>query len=71
MKIKEWIKNVYEGIYSGKDLFTVAGFLFLIGIIIGMVVSPKRDRYMGCFNGSNNGGCDGCCDGEAECDGKY
>ncbi len=68
MKVKEYVKNLYDGIYSGKDMFTVAGFLFLIGIILGMIISPKGDRYMGCFNGSNNGGCDGCCEGECDSD---
>lgn len=66
MKIKELIKDLYEGIYSGKELFTAAGILFLVGVILGMAISPKGDRYMGCFNGSNNGGCD--CDCDCDCD---
>ncbi len=58
-KISERVKCVYEGTYSGKELFFIAGILFLAGVIWGMMISPKGDRMYGCNNGNNSGNCCG------------
>ncbi len=42
-KIKEW-----------ELIFGLAAVLFA-GMVIGILVSPKGDRYFGCFNGNCSG----------------
>lgn len=60
--------------YSSREavLFTICSFL--VGLIIGMVFSPKKHMIFGSYNGSCSGGCDdngqcNCnCDSNCDCD---
>lgn len=74
------VKNVISAAKAGKDnvkqaivnkdfttreavLFSVC--LFLLGIVIGMILSPKGNRMAGCYNSNAEGcGCCGCCGDE-------
>ena len=40
---------------STREYLLVGVILFLVGLVAGMVVSPKGDRTYGSNNGNNNG----------------
>ncbi len=49
------VKEYYDGCDFSKREFTMAGIiLFLLGIIVGIIFSPKHSKVVGCYNGNNN-----------------
>ena len=54
--IKDYITKVEAGKCSAKEIKLIAICLILIGIIIGMILSPARVFTFGSFNGNGNTG---------------
>ncbi len=52
-KLTEIIKNED---YTTREAVLSGIILFLLGIIIGAVLSPKKNTEVGCNNGNNNTG---------------
>lgn len=50
--IKETIKKVSEGSFSDTEVTLMSVCLILIGIVIGMIIAPKRFLTLGSFNGN-------------------
>lgn len=50
--IKDYISKVEAGMCSAKEIKLIAICLILIGIIIGMILSPARVFTFGSFNGN-------------------
>ncbi len=50
--IKDYITKVEAGKCSAKEIKLIAICLILIGIIIGMILSPARVFTFGSFNGN-------------------
>ena len=48
--IKETIKKVSEGSFSDTEVTLMSVCLILIGIVIGMIIAPKRFLTLGSFN---------------------
>ena len=59
--INEKIKKIQEGGCSSLEIKLMAICLVLIGIVIGLVISPPKFFTAGSFNGNGNGnsGCIG------------
>ena len=53
-KIVEKIEN-FE--FSTREFLFVSLILFLMGLLLGIIISPKGERTIGCNNGHNNTGC--------------
>lgn len=65
-KIVSKIENLE---FSTREYFFTGLILFLAGLLIGIIMSPKGERTIGCNNGNNNSGCltdesNSCCDAE-------
>lgn len=55
-KIKAYfdqLPEVFE--LKKKDGILIGGICILLGMIIGMLISPRRHQWYGCYNGSNFG----------------
>ena len=50
--IKETIKKISEGGFSDTEVGLMSICLILIGIIIGMIIAPKKFLTLGSFNGN-------------------
>ena len=50
--IKETIKKISEGCFSDTEVTLMSLCLVLLGIIIGMIIAPKRFLTLGSFNGN-------------------
>lgn len=50
--IKETIKKISEGCFSDTEVTLMSVCLILIGIVIGMIIAPKRFLTLGSFNGN-------------------
>lgn len=50
--IKDYISKVEAGKCSAKEIKLIAICLILIGILIGMILSPARVFTFGSFNGN-------------------
>ena len=53
-KIIEKIENLE---FSTREYFMAGLLLFVVGLLFGIIVSPKGDRAYGSNNGNNNSGC--------------
>jgi len=63
IKMKKLMEILENETFSPREIIAIAVSVFLGGVIVGMFIAPKGERYYGCFNGSNC--CDGdCCDDE-------
>ena len=57
----EKIVNVMDSMeLKGRDVATVGGLILLFGVIIGMLVSPKGTRMIGCKSNYSDSCCGDC-----------
>lgn len=52
-KAEQLAADYKEGNITGKELALSGIVLFLTGIIIGMILSPRKVSMLGCNNGNN------------------
>jgi hypothetical protein len=50
--IKDTIKKISEGCFTDTEVGLMSICLILIGIIIGMIIAPKKFLTLGSFNGN-------------------
>lgn len=66
------IIKVKEMELTPREQFMFGLILFLGGLLLGFILSPKGERSYGCNNGNNNTGClqnnDQPCDGDENAD---
>lgn len=55
--MKKIVEKIESLDFSTREYFFVGLLLFVMGILIGIIVSPKGERMVGCNNGNNNSGC--------------
>lgn len=52
-KIKELISNIPESFtFSKTEGFLILGVATMFGIILGMLISPRKNQRFGCNNGN-------------------
>lgn len=49
------INNINEGKYTGREIMLSGAVLFLTGVLLGMIFSPRKNQVIGSHNG--NGRC--------------
>lgn len=49
------LQTLTNGEYSARELVLSGVVLFLFGMIVGMLVSPRKNQMFGSYNGSYNG----------------
>ena len=49
-----FVKNKIEGFVSEDEAFWMAVAMFLMGVIVGMFISPKRNLNIGSNNSTSN-----------------
>lgn len=54
-KAEQLAVDYKEGKVTGRELVLSGIVLFLAGIVIGMLFSPRKVTMMGCNNGNNTG----------------
>ena len=52
-KYEKLINDIDEGKYTGRELVLMGVVLFLLGTVIGMFCSPRKNQMFGCYNGTN------------------
>ncbi len=52
-KYEKLLSDINEGKYTGRELILMGVVLFLLGTVIGMVCSPRKNQMFGCYNGTN------------------
>lgn len=52
-KYEKLLSDINEGKYTGRELILMGAVLFLLGTVIGMVCSPRKNQMFGCYNGTN------------------
>lgn len=51
------MNNINEGKYTGREIMLSGVVLFLTGVLLGMIFSPRKNQVIGSHNG--NGSCNG------------
>ena len=51
------INSINEGKYTGREIVLSGAVLFLTGVLLGMIFSPRKNQVIGSHNG--NGICKG------------
>lgn len=54
--LKKLIKKIDEGEYTAREIVMAGTILFLSGILLGFIFSPKKTTTIGSHNGNNNTG---------------
>lgn len=52
-KINKLITDIEEGKYTAREIVLSSIVLFLAGILLGIIFSPKKRQVIGSFNGNN------------------
>ena len=52
-KYEKLVSDISEGKYTGRELVLMGVVLFLLGTVIGMFCSPRKNQMFGCYNGTN------------------
>ena len=52
-KYEKLINDINEGKYTGRELVLMGVVLFLLGTVLGMFCSPRKNQMFGCYNGTN------------------
>ena len=52
-KYEKLLSDINEGKYTGRELVLMGVVLFLLGTVIGMFCSPRKNQMFGCYNGTN------------------
>lgn len=53
--INEAKEQLAKGEFSALELLVTGGALLLLGVLVGMIISPKCQIAIGSYNGSYNG----------------
>ena len=48
------INSIEEGKYTGREILLSGVILFLAGVLIGMICSPRKNQTIGSNNGCYN-----------------
>lgn len=56
MTMKELIERMEDQKFSTREYLLMGVSLFLSGVVLGILLSPKGKRVVGSNNGSNNTG---------------
>lgn len=51
------MNNINQGKYTGREIMLTGAVLFLTGMLLGMIFSPRKYQVIGSHNG--NGSCNG------------
>lgn len=49
-KAEAIVANIKAGDYSSRELALTGALVFLVGLVIGMLVSPRKVTMVGCNN---------------------
>lgn len=53
-RYKLFINSIEEGKYSGREILMSGVILFLAGILLGIIISPRKNQTIGSNNGCYN-----------------
>ena len=51
-KIKQLMKGISDGKYTAREIVLAGIVLFLFGMLLGMIFSPRKNQVFGSFNGN-------------------
>ena len=51
------MEQLNEGKYTGREILLTGAVLFLSGMVLGMLISPRKNQMIGSLNGT--GSCNG------------
>lgn len=54
-KLEQFVEKVKSGEFTSTEFCLVLVSVFLIGVLLGIFISPKKSRVLGSYNGSYNG----------------
>lgn len=57
LSMKKIVEKIENFEFSTREFLFVSLILFLMGLLLGIIISPKGERTIGCNNGNNNTGC--------------
>ena len=46
------INSINEGEYTGREIVLSGVVLFLMGVLLGMIFSPRKNQVIGSLNGN-------------------
>lgn len=49
------MNQINEGKYTGREILLTGAVLFLSGILLGMILSPRKYQVIGSHNGNGSG----------------
>lgn len=55
-KIEEFMGRISDGEYTAREIVLSGITLFLLGMLLGILFSPKKNTTIGSNNGNNNTG---------------
>lgn len=55
-KITDLMERIEDGEFTAREILLAGTSLFLVGILLGIVLSPKKNTTIGSNNGNNNTG---------------
>lgn len=47
-------KRINEGEYTGREILLAGAVVFLTGIVLGMIFSPRKNQMIGSHNGNGS-----------------
>lgn len=54
--MKKILTAIEEQKFTAREMALFSIVLFLLGLVLGIIFSPKGNRMVGCHNGNNNTG---------------
>lgn len=51
-KLFFWKKLPEEAVLSKKEYMLIGAVIALAGIVVGMMISPRKTQLFGCYNGT-------------------
>jgi len=55
-KTTDLVNKINDGEFTGREIFMAGITLFVTGILLGFIFSPKKSNVFGSNNGNNNSG---------------
>lgn len=54
-RLEQFVEKVKSGEFTSTEFCLALLSVFLIGVLLGIFISPKKSRVLGSYNGSYNG----------------